>query len=280
MFIILKKRFIVYTSLLILFLSLFCGIKSNGIDLIKAVSVSNKPLPIYSVKREDNKIAVTFNCAWDGNDIDDYINLLNENNINCTFFILGEWGKNNKEQIKKLYNNGNEIASHGFSHKSYDTLSAEEIKNDIEKSKQLLNEQTGETLKLIRFPSGAYDENSLNVAKNMGLKVIQWDLDSRDWKNKSSKEIISFVKNNIKSGSILLFHTAKENSFIALKELIPWLKSQGYELTTVSNLIYDCNYKIDHAGCQIKNDWYSKFRLSEYKNKYNNIDLNEGLEYN
>ena len=251
MFVILKRKTLVIISTLILAFSLSFLLKTK--DNIKTASISNKPLPIYSVKRDDKKIALTFNCAWDGDDIDDYIELFNDNNINCTFFILGEWGKNNREQIINLYDNGNEIASHGFSHKSYDTLTKEQVAKDIEKSKELLKDITGESLKLIRFPSGAYDSASLDVAKEMGLKVIQWNLDSRDWQNKSSDEIVSFVKNNISGGSILLFHTAKENSLKAVKELIPWLKDEGFELCKVSEIIYNDNYKIDHTGCQIKN---------------------------
>ena len=84
----------------------------------------------------------------------------------------------------------------------------------------------------------------------MGFKSIQWDVDSRDWKNKTAGEMVESVTKNIRRGSIVLFHSGKENTLEALPQILEILKNGGYEFVKVSDLIYSENYTIDHTGRQ------------------------------
>lgn len=69
---------------------------------------------------------------------------------------------------------------------------------------------------------------------------------------------------NVKSGSILLFHNDLENTTEALPDILKDLKSQGYEMVTVKELIYPDNYTIDANGRQIPTS-QSSINLSEEK---------------
>ena len=74
--------------------------------------------------------------------------------------------------------------------------------------------------------------------------------DSLDWKDLSADEICGRILPKVKSGSILLFHTDKENTHEALPMVIKSLKADGFEFTTVSDLIYKGDYLIDANGEQ------------------------------
>ena len=74
-------------------------------------SVQTKELPIYSVETEEKKIAITFDSAWNDDDIDQIIQVLSEKNCPSTFFVTGDWAERFPESLKKLYNAGHEIAS-------------------------------------------------------------------------------------------------------------------------------------------------------------------------
>ena len=51
----------------------------------------------------------------------------------------------------------------------------------------------------------------------------------------------------------MLFHNGVQNTPDALEVILKKLKDDGYKVVTVSELIYDDNYTIDHTGKQIKN---------------------------
>lgn len=252
MYITIRKKVILSLMAAILIISGIYFSKDVIVSGAKMVSGSSKILPIYCVDTADNKISFGFNCAWESDDIDEYIELFDKYNVKCTFFILGTWAENNPDCVKKLYDNGHEIASHGFSHKPYDKMSKEQITDETTRSMELLKSITGEDPKLIRFPSGAYNDLSIETVKEMGYTPIQWNIDSRDWQNKSKEEIIENISKNAEKGSIILFHTAKQNTFDAIKELLPKLKENKVEIIPVGELIYTENFVIDHAGKQLQ----------------------------
>lgn len=52
-------------------------------------NVNGREIPIYSVERDDNKIALTFDCAWNDDDIDSILDTLDKYNCKATFFVVG-----------------------------------------------------------------------------------------------------------------------------------------------------------------------------------------------
>ena len=84
----------------------------------------------------------------------------------------------------------------------------------------------------------------------MGMQVIQWDVDSLDWKDLSADEIYRRVTERVRDGSICLFHNAALHTPEALPRIIEYLLQNGYEIVPVSQLIYTENYTIDHTGRQ------------------------------
>lgn len=217
------------------------------------VSAGERKLPIYSVETDKKQIALTFNCAWGDETTDGILDILVKNNIKCTFFIVGEFAEKYPESVRKIYNAGHEIANHSMHHTDPVTQQFSEIAADIDACNALLKSITGVSeIKLYRAPSGSYDNKTVEAAESLGMKCIQWDVDSIDWKNPSAETIVSRVCNKSKNGSVVLFHSGKENTLEALGEIIRRLKKDGYEFVTVGELIYSDNYNIDHTGRQVK----------------------------
>ena len=100
-------------------------------------------------------------------------------------------------------------------------------------------------------PYGEYDDTVITTVEGMGLTVIQWDVDSLDWKKPDPEAITKKVVNSVKSGSIVLFHNDLENTTEALPQILEQLSQKGYEFVPVSELIYTENYTIDPNGMQI-----------------------------
>jgi len=110
----------------------------------------------------------------------------------------------------------------------------------------------GKSTKLFRAPYGDYDTQLVKIARREGFQVVQWDVDSLDWKDIPSDEIISRVTQKVKNGSVILFHNGAKNTPEALRKLIPLLKEKGYTFVTVGDLIYKDKYSISSEGEQIK----------------------------
>ena len=70
---------------------------------------ADKLLPIYNVQTQDNKVSLTMNCAWNADDVDKILEVLNQNNVKITFFMVGDWIEKYPEAVKKIYDAGQEI---------------------------------------------------------------------------------------------------------------------------------------------------------------------------
>ncbi len=213
-------------------------------------STQAKELPIYSVETDEKKIAVTFDSAWNDNDIDKLITVLTEHNCPSTFFVTGDWAERFPESLTKLNSAGFEIASHSYNHTLYSTLSKEEIIADMDKCDTIIENTIGIRPNLMRAPSGDYTNNSILACKETNRYCIQWDVDSLDWKDLTEEQMKTRIFSKIKPGSILLFHNGTPQTADALPGILTALKQEGYTFCKVSDLIYKENYTIDHTGRQ------------------------------
>ena len=129
-FIVLNKKQIVF--FLIVIAAAVTLIQPSG-RAVMTFLVGDRQIPIYSVERADNKIALTFDCAWNDDDIDDIIRILKENDCTATFFVRGMWAEDFADSVNKLYRSGFEIGRHSYNHDDYTKMSADEIMADMEK---------------------------------------------------------------------------------------------------------------------------------------------------
>ena len=217
-----------------------CGRKSA---LSSAAAEEGKRLlPIYCVETGEKKVAVTFDAAWGADDTERLIEILKNHNAKATFFVVGEWAEKYPDSVKAFYASGHEIGNHSASHNMYSRLTESEIIKAI-----------GVTPVLLRAPSGDYTNDTITAATKLNMKTIQWSVDSLDWKGLDTDEIVKRVTDKAECGSIILFHNDIKNTPDALDRILTELEKKGYSFVTVSELIYDGDYKIDSAGKQIKN---------------------------
>lgn len=103
---------------------------------------------------------------------------------------------------------------------------------------------------MFRPPFGDYDDALVETAAEVGLKTIQWDVDTLDWKELSAKEIAARVLGRAQAGSIILMHNDGKHTAEALPLIIEGLTNKGLGFCTVSDLVYPDNYFIDSTGVQ------------------------------
>lgn len=211
-----------------------------------------RQLPIYCVEGDetDKKIAISFDAAWGNEDTESLIQILDSYEVPATFFVVGEWAEKYPESVKALHDAGHDVMNHSDDHPHMDELSHDQMVQQLESCNQKVEAVTGVRPTLFRCPYGAYNNAVVNTVEEIGMKAIQWDVDSLDWKGISAEEITNNVVSKAKAGSIVLFHNAADHTPEALPNIIQTLKNQGYTFVKIADLILTENYTIDNAGTQ------------------------------
>lgn len=214
---------------------------------------SLRQVPIYSVQTEQKKVALTFDAAWGSDKTSKIIEILKENGLEATFFLVGFWVEANADKVKEIDQAGFDIGTHSNTHPKMSTLSLQKMAEELNTSIDLIKNITNKNVRFFRAPFGDYNDSVINTATSLGLQTIQWDVDSLDWKGISANEILTRVQNGVKNGSIILFHNNSDHILDALPLVINYLKEQGYSMVKLSDLVYESDYSINNNGLQIKN---------------------------
>lgn len=154
------------------------------------------------------------------------------------------------ESVKALSEAGHEVMCHSDTHAHFNTLSAEEIVADISSCCDKLEAVTGKRPSLFRPPFGEYDDHVVSTVRGMGMEVIQWDVDSLDWKDYDAPTITERVTSRVCPGSIILFHNAALHTPEALPAILEYLIGEGYSVVPVSDLLLTGSFTVDHTGRQ------------------------------
>ena len=218
-------------------------------ELIQTMSKS-KLVPIYNVQTEEPKVAFTMNCAWNADDIDLILSTLEKHKIHITFFMVGDWVDKYPEVVKKIADSGHEIANHSNGHKHVNNLTLEENEKEITICSEKIQKITGNPTTLYRGPYGEYNNTVIQAAENQKHITIQWSLDTLDYKGITGEEMWSRLDGKIKNGDIILSHNGTDHTADSLDKLLTNIEKKGFQIVTVSELIYKNNYIIDSNGMQ------------------------------
>ncbi len=224
---------------------------AGAADAAAVYGSAARSLPIYSVARDDNKISVSFDCAWGTEYTDSLLETLEKSHVRATFFAVQFWTERYPAYVKKIAAAGHEIGTHSATHSYMSRLSETEIRAEMESSMAAIEDLTGKKVELFRPPYGDYDNLLIDTVNAMGVYPIQWDVDSLDWKDLSASDILSRVTERVKSGSIILCHNNGLHTAEALPLIIDALRAKGFEFVPVGELIYREHYRIDASGKQI-----------------------------
>lgn len=186
--------------------------------------------------------------AWGNEDTQRLIDILGTYHVRATFFVVGSWVDKYPESVKALSDAGHEVMTHSDDHAHFSKLSSDAICSNIRASCDKIEAVTGQRPTLFRCPYGEYDDHVIEAVAGMGMKTIQWDVDSLDWKDLSAGEILQRIKSGVGTGSIVLFHNAAKHTPEALPSVIEYLLQNGYSIVPVSELLLTGDYEMDHTG--------------------------------
>ena len=168
--------------------------------------------------------------------------------------MTGKWVNQYPDEVKSIAYAGHDLANHSEDHKTMLGLTKEQCKDEIMDVHNKVKKLTGIKMNLFRAPYGDYNNIILGTARECNYYMIQWDVDTLDWRNYTADCIVSRTihNSNLGNGSIIIMHDGSKNTVAALEGIITGLQEQGYKIVPVSELIYKKNYMVDPSGRQFE----------------------------
>lgn len=190
-----------------------------------------------------NNVALTFDDAPDDTFTPQVLDILKKHQVRATFFLLGVQAAKHPEVVKRIVNEGHVIGNHSYNHKLFTKLSDDVFRDQVLDTQKVLRKLIGYSPKLLRPPYGEISESQLLWASDSGFTIVNWNVDSLDWKQLDAARVSSNILNHTHSGSIVLQHAGGgpgqnlSGTVNALPTVITTLKSRGYKLVTLPELL-------------------------------------------
>ncbi len=167
------------------------------------------------------------------------LDILDAHQARATFFVLGSQVKKYPDLIKRMDEDNHAIGNHSYGHRNLTALSMAGINSEMGTTAELIKDITGHYPYIMRCPGGSSNANVRNYAKQIGVPIIYWSIDTRDWaaENKNPATVLANAKNGVKDGSIILMHDIHPTTVNAINQLILDLQADGYTLVTVPELL-------------------------------------------
>ncbi|WP_156291795.1 polysaccharide deacetylase family sporulation protein PdaB [Oceanobacillus salinisoli] len=229
------KRWILVT-VLAFFTAMVLWVNENG-----ALSVFSKEetAAITKGNSDEPNIALTFNISWGEEKVHDILKQLEKHNVQATFFVSGEWAERHPTILEDISEGNHELGMLGYRYKSYIDQDLEQVRKDLLNAREVFNKLGYEDIELLRPPNGHFDEEILNLAKEMNFQVIHWNINPNDWENPGTQVIVDNVMKNTKNGDIILMHASDsvKQTSDALETILPGLKNKGLQFVTITELL-------------------------------------------
>ena len=190
-----------------------------------------------------NMVALTFDDGPDGVYTGMVLDVLKAYDVPATFFLIGQNVQKYPEVVQRIVGEGHVIGNHTWSHPRLTEIAANEIADQIVKTEDMLEAVTNLRTRLMRPPYGAVNLDTLEQLIELDYSIINWSVDSVDWRDQDVDLILINTLPHVRDGAIMLFHTARgighnpTATAYALPELIETLRKQGYNFVTVDKLL-------------------------------------------
>ncbi len=234
-----KKLSIITNLALVLIMSAVLAISFIPQSVVPIYG-GNRVSAIYNGNRENKSVSLMFNVYENTEIVNSIIDTLNSYGAKCTFFVGGCWADDNEQTLKRIVEEGHEIANHGYFHKDHKKLTYEQNRKELENTNTIVEALCGVKPTLFAPPSGSYSDITLESAFDLDLKVIMWSKDTIDWRDSDYNTLVKRATKDLTNGDMVLMHP-KAHTLKALPEILQYCKGSGLEVVTVSQNIGENN---------------------------------------
>lgn len=193
-----------------------------------------EPVKKQPVKKSEKYVALTFDDGPNPSSTKKILATLKKEKIHATFFILGEHAKQYPIIVKQIYKEGHELGNHSYSHPDLAKLSSDAIEKELTSTAKYIQKASGHKPTVFRPPYGSYNPK---VTLQNNLPMVLWTVDTLDWQNHNTKDILANINAQKSNQTIILMHDIHMTSADALPHVIKQLKKDNYTFVTSSEML-------------------------------------------
>jgi len=198
---------------------------------------------VLSASRETRKVALTFDDVPDPRFTPDVLDVLRRKRVKATFFVVGSRARKYPDLVRRIHREGHDIGNHSDTHPDFSKMSLREVREQIARAETAIADAVGFRPRLVRPPYGEILPSQVEWARRNGFTVVNWDVDSSDWRQLTAVQVFRNVTRSVKPGSVVLMHAGGgggqnlRGTVEALPRMIDWLREHDYELVGLTELL-------------------------------------------
>ncbi|WP_405113588.1 polysaccharide deacetylase family protein [Paenibacillus sp. FSL K6-1217] len=215
--------------------------KSKGLSLSQLLRKYPETIKTQGPRRKT--VALTFDDVPDPRFTPQLLDVLRKYKVKATFFVVGSRAEKHPALVARMIREGHAIGNHSYNHPQFSKLSMNQFRIQIIRTENILQLLAGYKPKLIRPPYGDINEPQLKWAKSHGYKLVNWNVDSLDWRGLSKAQVKHNILSRAGRGAIILQHggggrgSNLQGTLQALPEIISTLRGRGYSFVTVPQML-------------------------------------------
>ncbi|GAA3871003.1 polysaccharide deacetylase family protein [Streptomyces lacrimifluminis] len=190
--------------------------------------------PLLRVSGRGRTMVLTFDDGPDPRYTPDILRTLREHDVRAMFFVCGEMAVDNTDLLAEMTEDGHVVGNHTWSHPLLTRLTRSEIRSQMERTSEVVEDACGEPPVWFRAPYGAWNRAAFQLGADLGMEPLGWTVDTLDWMTPGVRTIADRVERGAAPGVVVLSHDAggdRSQSVRALRDYLPELLDSGYDIT-------------------------------------------------
>lgn len=186
------------------------------------------------------KVALTFDDGPNEEFTPQVLDILKENDIQATFFVVGRYVELYPEVAKRIVEEGHIIANHSYDHPDFSTIGDSQIRQQIYHTQEIIESVTSVTPTMYRMPYGSGGERVYRLFPN--LTSVTWNTDTGDWYLRDASAIYENIMSQLSDDMLVLLHDTNQDSVDVLEKMIATLSENYYHFVSPLDLEFDSRY--------------------------------------
>ncbi|MFD9909481.1 polysaccharide deacetylase family protein [Streptomyces sp. NPDC059063] len=193
--------------------------------------------PILRLPGRTRSMVLTFDDGPDPRYTPAILRTLRRYDTRAMFFVCGEMAADNRDLLREMADDGHVIGNHTWSHPLLPALTRSAIRDQMERTCEVVEDTVGTPPLWFRAPYGAWNRAAFELGAHLGMEPLAWTVDTLDWREPGTDTIVRRVLDGAGPGVVVLSHDAggdRTQSVHALSGYLPELLDAGYRFTVPS----------------------------------------------
>ncbi|MET9099113.1 polysaccharide deacetylase family protein [Streptomyces antibioticus] len=190
--------------------------------------------PLLKMTGRGRTMVLTFDDGPDPRYTPGVLDTLAEYDVRAMFFVCGEMATDHKDLLARMADEGHVVGNHTWSHPLLTSLTRRQIRSEMTRTSEVIEDGYGEPPRWFRAPYGAWNRTTFQLGAELGMEPLAWTVDTLDWTAPGTGTIVSRVQDGAGPGVVVLSHDAggdRSQSVAALRRYLPRLLDSGYHIT-------------------------------------------------